>query len=476
MQAESTVVDGELKGMVKELYSRSSDGLDGRQKEKLHALLVEFEDVFSTGPADMGRTSLTSHKIDTGGQRPIKQQPRRLPYSKLETAQNAIKEMHEQGVIEPSISQWCAPIVLVKKKDGTQRFCVDYRKLNEITKKDSFPLPRIDTTLDALAGSRWFSTLDMKSGYWQVDGDKSDREKTAFSSGCGLWQFTVMPFGLCNAPATFERLMELVLSGLPWSVCLLFLDDILVHARTFDEEIFNLRQVFSRLRVANLKLNPKKCVLFRTRVLYLGHVVTQEGISTDQSKVEAVTNWPTPKNKRRGFLGLCSCYRKFIKSFANIAGPLHRLREKETEFVWTVQCNEAFLKLKQLLTTAPILAYPIASGRYTLDTDASGKAIGALLSQEQNGHERVIAYYSRSVTRRERNCCVTRKELLAVVKAIEKFHYYLYGQRFVVRTDHASLKWLFNFRQPEGQVARWTEIARISVRGGASCRKESHEC
>ena len=253
--------------------------------------------------------------------------------------------------------------------------------------------------------------------------------------------------------------MELVLSGLPWSVCLLYLDDILVHARTFDEEIFNLRQVFSRLRVANLKLNPKKCVLFRTRVLYLGHVVTQEGISTDQSKVEAVSNWPTSKNKREltGFLGLCSYYRKFIKSFANIAGPLHRLTEKETEFVWTVQCNEAFLKLKQLLTTAPILAYPIASGRYTLDTDASEKAIGAVLSQEQNGHERVIAYYSRSLTRRERNYCVTREELLAVVKAIEKFHYYLYGQRFVVRTDHASLKWLFNFCQPEGQVARWLQ-------------------
>jgi hypothetical protein len=230
MQAESTVVDGKLKGMVEELYVSSSEGLNGRQKEKLHALLVEFEDVFSTGPADMGRTSLTSYKIDTGSQRPIKQQPRCLPYSKLETAQNAIKEMHEQGVIEPSISLWCAPIVLVKKKDGTQRFCVEYRKLNEITKKDSFRLPQIDTTLDALAGSRWFSTLDMKSGYWQVDVDKSDREKNSILVGILGCQCTVMQFGLSNAPATLERLMELVLSGLPWSVCLLYLDDILVHA------------------------------------------------------------------------------------------------------------------------------------------------------------------------------------------------------------------------------------------------------
>ena len=163
-----------------------------------------------------------------------------MPHSKLETAQTAIKEMHEQGFIEPSVSPWCAPIVLVKTKDRSQRFCVDYRKLNEVTKKDSFPLPQIETSLDALAGSRWLSTLDMKSGYWQVDVDKSDRERTAFSSGCELWQLTVMPFGLCNASATFKRLMELVLSGLPWSACLLYQDDILVHARSFDDEIHNL--------------------------------------------------------------------------------------------------------------------------------------------------------------------------------------------------------------------------------------------
>ena len=450
---------GELNGLMKELYDRSSAGLQDTQKEKLYALLVEFKDVFSEGPGDVGRTSLTSHNIETGNQRPIKQKPRRLPFVKLEKAQEAIKEMHEQGIIEPSISPWCAPIVLVKKKDGTQRFCVDYRKLNSVTKKDSFPLPRIDATLDALAGSKWFSTLDMKSGYWQVAVEESDKEKTAFSAGYGLWQFTVMPFGLCNAPATFERLMELVLAGLPWNVCLLYLDDILVHAQTFDEEILNLRDVFGRFRSANLKLNPKKCELFKTKVLYLGHVVSREGVSTNPSKIDAVAFWPTPKNKRelREFLGLCSYYRKFIKSFADIASPLHHLVEKETEFVWSEQCSEAFNELKRLLTSAPVLAYPIASGKYTLDTDASEGGIGAVLSQEQNGHQRVIAYFSRSLSRSERNYCVTRKELLAVVKAIEKFHCYLYGQRFVVRTDHASLRWLLNFRQPEGQVARWLQ-------------------
>lgn len=449
----------ELPEVVKKLYEHSSEGLDGLQKNQLYLLLAEFKDVFSVRSGDIGRTSLTSHKIDTGDQTPIKQQPRRLPLAKADLAQEAIKGMHEQGIIEPSNSPWAAPIVLVRKKDGTHRFCVDYRKLNDVTKKDSYPLPRIDTTLDALAGSKWFSTLDMKSGYWQVDLEQSDREKTAFSTGYGLWQFTVMPFGLCNAPATFERLMELVLAGLPWSVCLLYLDDILVHGKTFEEEILNLREVFGRFRAANLKLNAEKCKLFRQKVQYLGHIVTQEGILTEPSKIEAVTKWPRPTNKRdlRGFLGLCSYYRRFIKSFADIASPLHKLTKKEAVFDWSPECNEAFEELKRLLTTAPVLAYPIPSGTFTLDTDASQRGIGAVLSQEQIGREKVIAYFSRSLNRRERNYCVTRKELLAVVKATEKFHYYLYGRRFVLRTDHASLKWLLNFRHPEGQIARWLQ-------------------
>ena len=185
----------DLPELVKELYDRSSGGLNDLQKNQLYSLLVEFRDVFADGSSDIGRTSLTSHKIDTGDRKPIKQQPRRLPLAKVDIAQKAIKEMYEQGIIEPSSSPWTSPIVLVKKKDGTQRFCVDYRKLNEVTKKDSYPLPRIDTTLDALAGSKWFSTLDMKCGYWQVVLEQRDREKTAFSTGHGLWQFTVMPFG-----------------------------------------------------------------------------------------------------------------------------------------------------------------------------------------------------------------------------------------------------------------------------------------
>ena len=242
----------------------------------------------------------------------------------------------------------------------------------------------------------------MKCGYWQVDLDEDDREKTAFSTGCGLWQFTVMPFGLWNAPATFEGLMELVLAGLPLSMCPLYLDDILVHAKTFEEEIANLHEVLGRFRAANLKLKAKKRELFRQKMLYLGHIVTQDGISTEPSKIEAVITWPTPTNKRdlRRFLGLCSYYRKFIESFADVAGPLYAIIEKETVFAWTDQCKEAFDELKRRLTAAPVLAYPTVSGRFTLDTDASERGIGA-----------VVAYFSRSLNRRERSYCVTRKEL-----------------------------------------------------------------
>ena len=253
-----------------------------------------------------------------------------------------LQTMLEQGVIQTSFSPWAAPIVLVKKKDGTTRFCVDYRKLNDVTKKDAYPLPRIDDTLDALSGAKIFSTLDLASGYWQVEMDPNDREKSAFVTHQGLYEFNVMPFGLCNAPSTFRRLMEYVLAGLQWSTCLIYLDDIIIYGRDFEEHLTRLREVFVRLRDAGLKLRPPKCYFLRREVEYLGHVISENRVSTDPAKVERIIKWPAPKNvrERRSFLGLASYYRRFIKNFATIAAPLHRLTEKNKPFYWNESCQE----------------------------------------------------------------------------------------------------------------------------------------
>jgi hypothetical protein len=253
--------------------------------------------------------------------------------------------------------------------------------------KDSYPLPRIDDSLDRLAGAKWFSTLDLQSGYWQVGVAPEDREKTAFITSHGLFQFKVMPFGLTSAPATFERLMDKVLQGLHWETCLVYLDDIIVYATQFSHAVARLDQVFRRLKSAGLKLNPKKCHLFQQRVAYLGHIVSEDGIATDPEKLKAVSEWPTPQTvtQVRSFLGLCSYYRRFIKSFSSIAKPLHILTEKNRVFYWTSEAEVAFQTLKNALITSPILAYPDPHSEFILDTDASNFGIGAVLSQVQDG-------------------------------------------------------------------------------------------
>ncbi|GFX96804.1 hypothetical protein TNCV_1648391 [Trichonephila clavipes] len=404
--------------------------LSPEQKSSAERLFQEFEDVFSRNSSDIGHTTVTQHRIDTADHPPIKQHPRRLPFAKQEEVGTLLREMQENDIIEPSSSPWASPIVLVRKKDGSTRFCVDYRKLNDVTKKDSYPLPRIDDTLDTLSGHKWFSTLDLKSGYWQVEIHPEDREKTAFTSGQGLWQFKVMPFGLCNAPATFERLMETVLKGLTFEACLIYLDDVIIGGRTFEEHLQNIRKVLSKLSDANLKLNPSKCKFFQKEVNYLGHIISAEGVRTDPEKVSAVKNWKRPENLPN---------------------------KSKQKFQWTKECEDSFLQLKEALTSSPILIYPQPDKPFILDTDASNESVGAVLSQEIDGQERVVAYWSKCLSKPERNYCVTRKELLAIVKAIEHFHHYLYGQKFLLRTDHASLTWLMNFRNTEGQVARWIQ-------------------
>jgi len=268
-----------------------------------------------------------------------------------------------------------------------------------------------------------------------------------------------MPFGLCNAPATFQRLMEKVLHGLLSKICLVYLDDVIIFGKNFNEILNNLKMVFFRLRLANLKINPKKCVLFAKHVKYLGHIVSSEGIMTDPEKIAAVREWPIPHTKKqlRSFLGFSSYYRKFIKGFSSLAKPLYALTENKSKFIWKEECQNAFDQLKCVLSSSPVLSFPKEEEEFILDTDASNIGIGAVLSQRQEGKEKVIAYYSRVLNKPEKNYCVTRRELLAIVDSLKFFRHYLLGRKFLIRTDHVSLKWLMSFRELEGQLARWLE-------------------
>lgn len=456
--SEEPDVEKEYQSLVEKVMETLPTDLSNTQKEQINALLMKYAHVFATSTSDLGRTSALRHRIETTGA-PIRQGVRRTPPLQREAVKKMLDEMKAKNIVSPSNSPWASPIVLVPKKDGSIRLCVDYRKVNEVTRKDAYPIPRVDDTLDTLAGSQWFSTLDLKSGYWQVEVHEDDREKTAFCTHEGLFQFNVMPFGLCNAPATFQRLMDMVLQGLLWNSCLVYIDDIIIFGKTFEEHLGNLARVFERVEQAGLKLQPQKCHLLQSQVQFLGHIISTNGVAPDPQKTEKVKQWQTPQSVKevQQFLGLASYYRRFIKNFASVAAPLHKLTEKHTIFRWTPCCQEAFDNLKSRLTSAPILALPDWSKPFVLDTDASDTGVGAVLSQVHEGNEFVVAYGSRTLTKSERNYCATKKELLAVVVFLEHFRPYLLGKPFTIRTDHGALIWLQSFKQPEGQIARWLQ-------------------
>lgn len=405
-----------------------------------------------------GLSTVARHKIVLNDDRPFK-----LRYASRNPAMQAIidgkiNELLANGYIEPSASAYSSPITLAKKKNGTWRLCMDYRHLNSKSDPDAYPLPRISAILDRLREARYVSSLDLKDGYWQIPMEESSKKYTAFTvAGRGLYQWRVMPFGLHSAPATFQRALDRVIGPDLEPHAFAYLDDIIVTGKTLEEHLKNLGEVFRRLRAANLKINPEKCEFFKSETRYLGHVVSGEGIHTDPDKVAAIQEIPAPTNLRelRRFLGVVSWYRRFVPEFATLAYPLTSQLKKGKHWKWTEDHHTVFEILKMRLTQAPVLACPDFARMFKLQTDASEHGLGAVLTQDFEEGERVIAYASRTLNGAERNYSATEKECLAIVWGIRKMRPYLEGYEFLVVTDHLSLKWLNSIDNPTGRLARW---------------------
>jgi hypothetical protein len=429
---------------------------DNREQGRLQAFLAEelprFEDV--RGPTDLMQHSIRVMKNHP----PIKQRYRPRNPAMQAIIDHEVDEMLREGVIEPSKSAWSSPVVIVRKKDGKPRFCIDFRRVNDVTERDAYPLPQIPATLDKLRGAQYLSTLDLEKGYWQVPLSPESRPITAFTvPGRGLMQFRVMPFGLHSAPATFQRLLDSILGPELEPSVFVYLDDIIIVSRTFDEHLDTLREVFKRLRAARLRINTEKCRFCTESIKYLGHVIDRAGIRTDPEKTSTIINWPAPRTVRqvRQFLGIASWYRRFIRDFATVAAPLTALTRKNAAWKWETREQEAFDALKKTLTTAPVLACPDFERQFVLQTDASATGLGAVLTQYFPEGERVIAYASRTLNPAERNYSATELECLAILWGIRRMRDYLEGYKFKVVTDHQSLRWLQKLDSPAGRLGRW---------------------
>ena len=400
----------------------NTETLSESQIQQGEHLLCDYSDIFSKNDLDIGFTSIIKHKINLTDERPFKQRYRKIPPSIYEEVRNHLQQMLEAGIIRRSHSPFASNIVLVRKKDNSLRICTDFRFLNSRTINDAYSLPRVDEILEALSGSKYFSVLDMKSGYHQVEIDEHHKERTAFTVGpLGFFEYNRMPFGLSNAPATYQRLMELCLDGLHLSICFIYLDDVIIFSNSFEEHLDRLQKVLERIRQSGLKLSPKKCFFFQEKVKYVGHVVSQVGIEADPDKIEKVRSWPTPTTSGeqvRQFLGFAGYYRKFVKNFSKIAKPLLELMpapkksSKDKKWQWGDAEQRAFEELKVALTSPPVLGYPDYQTPFEVHVDASQAGLGAVLYQKQEGHKRVICYASRGLSRSEKHYSAFKLEFL----------------------------------------------------------------
>ena len=435
--------------------------LTADQQNRLLELIGAYRDVFATADDQLGRCDIFPHTIDTGNAKPITQRfYRQTPLIRDETNRQ-IKSMLEKNIIKPSNTIWTSPVVLVKKANGSYRFAIDYRQLNKVTKPLNFPLPRIDDLLDSVgqSGATLFTPLDLRSGYHQIALDPATAHKTGFITSDSVYEFVTMPFGLCSAGSTFQMTMSQIFRSMTYRNVLVYLDDVLVFSCDFGTHMQDLEEVFQRLRKANLKLSPEKCIFAAKHIKFLGHMVSAEGIRVNPEKTKALATYPAPKNVKqlRTVLGSFNYFRKFIKNYAARVAPLTALLKEDKNFVWTNACQVAFDDLKTALTTSPILAYPNFNETFTLSTDASLEAIGFMLEQpDRNGQMRPIAYGGRALRAHERKYNVSEQECLAVIEGIRTFHHYLADKRFDIFSDHHALKWLMNTKLSTGRLARWS--------------------
>lgn len=457
-------------------------------KDRIITKLRSIPEVFAVDDLSYGHTTAVRHHIRLQDETPFKERPRPIHPSDREAVKQHLKELLDAGIIKESQSPFASPVVLVRKKNGSIRLCIDYRKLNARTIRDAYALPNIEETLAALSGAKWFSVMDLKSGYYQVEMAKEDKPKTAFTCPLGFFEFNRMPQGVTNAPSTFQRLMERCVGDLHLSEVLVFLDDLIVFSDTLEEHEARLMKVLNRLKDYGLKLSPEKCHFFKTSVKYLGHVVDAQGVHTDPDKVSALRDWPRPTNRKelKCFLGFAGYYRRFVEGYSQVAKPLNSLtagyyppkkrgkvykRERSTSLVspsaplgeeWTPECESAFQTLIEKLTSAPILAFANPKLPYVVHTDACRDGLGAALYQEQEGKLRVVAYASRGLSKSERNYPTHKLEFLALKWAVcEKFNDYLYGSSFTVLTDNNPLTYVLTSAKLDAAGHRW--LAALST-------------
>ncbi|KAJ1143845.1 hypothetical protein NDU88_010147 [Pleurodeles waltl] len=453
--------DGSVSGVI------LSDSLTLNQKGDCYELLEQFSPLFSLTP---GLTHLCVHDIDTGDSLPVKNKIYRLSDKVKASIKEEVSKMLTLGVIEKSSSPWASPVVLVPKATAPGakpelRFCVDYRGLNSVTRTDAHPIPRADELVDRLGAAKFLSTFDLTSGYWQIALTEGAKERSAFSTPDGHYQFRVMPFGLKNAPATFQRLVNGVLAGKD-AFCAAYLDDIAVYSSSWEEHLLHLKEVLQALQQAGLTIKASKCQIGQGSVVYLGHLVGGGKVQPLQAKIETIKAWQPPRTQTevRAFLGLTGYYRRFVKGYGTIVSPLTELTSKKQPRLvnWTEACQKAFDALKEAMCTAPVLKAPDYSQEFIVQTDASEHGIGAVLAQlNEEGRDQPVVFISRRLLPREQRWSAIEREAFAVVWALKKLRPYLFGTHFLVQTDHRPLRWLMQMRGENPKLLRWS----ISLQG-----------